>query len=95
MVNQFIRVGASPRAAQAITLGSKVRALLDGRFHVSFQDVKDVAIPAMRHRLILNFEGEAEGITTDMVLQRIIDETPTDVGMAGTAPRAVPAGARR
>ena len=49
--------GRSPRAAQAITLAAKVRALLDNRFHVSFQDVKDVAIPAMRHRVILNFEG--------------------------------------
>ncbi len=77
MVNQFLRVGASPRAAQAITLGAKVRALLDGRFHVSFQDIKDVAIPAMRHRLILNFEGEAEAITTDMVLQKVLSETPT------------------
>ena len=87
-VNQFFRVGASPRAAQAITLASKVRALLDGRFHVSFNDIKEVAIPAMRHRCILNFEGEAEGMTTDMVLQRILEETPTDVGMA------MPAGAR-
>src|SRR2546423_3936955 len=60
MVNQFLRVGASPRAAQAIELAAKVRALLDGRFHVSFKDVKDVAVPAMRHRIILNFEGEAE-----------------------------------
>ena len=87
-VNQFFRVGASPRAAQAITLASKVRALLDGRFHVSFNDIKEVAVPAMRHRCILNFEGEAEGMTTDMVLQRILEETPTDVGMA------MPAGAR-
>jgi MoxR-like ATPase len=79
MVNQFLRVGASPRAAQAITLESKVRALLDGRFHVSFQDIKDVVIPAMRHRIILNFEGEAEGITTDMVLEKVIAETPTAV----------------
>ncbi|HYO07564.1 MAG TPA: MoxR family ATPase [Tepidisphaeraceae bacterium] len=79
MANQFLRVGASPRAAQAITLASKVRALLDGRFHVSFKDVKDVAVPAMRHRVILNFEGEAEGITTDMVLEKIIAETPTQV----------------
>jgi MoxR-like ATPase len=79
MVNQFLRVGASPRAAQAITLGAKVRALLDGRFHVSFQDVKDVATPAMRHRVILNFEGEAEGITTDMVLEKVIRETPTTI----------------
>jgi len=79
MTNQFIRVGASPRAAQAIVLASKVRALLDGRFHVSFQDIKDVAIPAMRHRIILNFEGEAEGITTDMVLEKVLAETPTSV----------------
>jgi MoxR-like ATPase len=79
MVNQFLRVGASPRAAQAITLGAKVRALLDGRFHVSFQDIKEVAVPAMRHRVILNFEGEAEGITTDMVLEKIVSDTPTTV----------------
>src|SRR5205085_2777203 len=87
MTNQFLRVGASPRAAQAITLGSKVRALLDGRFHVSFKDVKEVAIPAMRHRVILNFEGEAEGITTDMVLEKVIAETPTSVeGEVAAAP---------
>jgi MoxR-like ATPase len=79
MVNQFLRVGASPRAAQAITLAAKVRALLDGRFHVSFQDVKEVVIPAMRHRVILNFEGEAEGITTDMVLEKVVAETPTAI----------------
>jgi MoxR-like ATPase len=79
MTNQFLRVGASPRAAQAIALASKVRALLDGRFHVSFKDIKEVAIPAMRHRLILNFEGEAEGITTDMVLEKVVAETPTTI----------------
>ena len=79
MVNQFLRVGASPRAAQAITLAAKVRALLDGRFHCSFQDVKDAVVPAMRHRVILNFEGEAEGITTDMVLEKVIAETPTTI----------------
>jgi MoxR-like ATPase len=79
MVNQFLRVGASPRAAQAISLAAKVRALLDGRFHVSFKDIKDVAVPAMRHRVILNFEGEAEGITTDMVLEKVLAETPTTI----------------
>ncbi|MGH7176645.1 MAG: AAA family ATPase, partial [Tepidisphaeraceae bacterium] len=79
MVNQFLRVGASPRAAQAITLAAKVRALLDGRFHVSFKDIKDVAVPAMRHRVILNFEGEAEGITTDMVLEKVVADTPTTI----------------
>jgi MoxR-like ATPase len=79
MVNQFLRVGASPRAAQAITLAAKVRALLDGRFHVSFQDCKDAVVPAMRHRVLLNFEGEAEGITTDMVLEKIIADTPQTI----------------
>ena len=79
MVNQYFRIGASPRAAQAICLAAKVRALLDGRFHASFQDVKDVLIPAMRHRVILNFEGEAEGITTDSVLQKLIEAVPTQV----------------
>src|SRR5437660_1708767 len=79
MVNQFLRVGASPRAAQAISLGAKVRALLDGRFHVSFKDIKEVAVPAMRHRVILNFEGEAEGITSDMVLEKVVADTPTAV----------------
>jgi MoxR-like ATPase len=79
MANQFLRVGASPRAAQAITLASKVRALLDNRFHVSFQDIKEVAMPALRHRVILNFEGEAEGMTTDMVIEKILAETPTTV----------------
>jgi MoxR-like ATPase len=94
MVNQFLRVGASPRAAQAITLASKVRALLDGRFHVSFKDIKEVVIPAMRHRVILNFEGEAEGITTDMVLEKVVNETPTTMeGETGAAPAM--AGARR
>lgn len=84
MTNQFLRVGASPRAAQAITLASKVRALLDGRFHVSFKDIKEVVVPAMRHRVILNFEGEAEGITTDMVLEKIVSDVPTTI--EGEAP---------
>ena len=88
MVNQFLRVGASPRAAQAITLAAKVRALLDNRFHVSFKDIKEVAIPAMRHRVILNFEGEAEGITTDMVLEKVLAETPNTIESELIAGRA-------
>ncbi|HRK32428.1 MAG TPA: MoxR family ATPase, partial [Tepidisphaeraceae bacterium] len=83
MVNQFIRVGASPRAAQAIVLAAKVKALLDGRYHAAFDDIKAVAIPAMRHRIIMNFEGEAEGMTTDMVLEKVINETPTAAEVAG------------
>jgi len=88
MVNQFLRVGASPRAAQAITLAAKVRALLDGRFHVSFKDIKEVTIPAMRHRVILNFEGEAEGMTTDMVLEKVIADTPQTIESELVAGRA-------
>jgi len=79
MVNQYFRVGVSPRAAQALTLAAKVRALLDNRFHVSFQDIKDVILPAMRHRVILNFEAEAEGITSDTVLEKLIEAVPTQV----------------
>ena len=90
-VNQYLRVGASPRAAQAITLAAKVRALLDGRFHVSFDDVKAVVVPAMRHRAILNFEAEAEGVSTDDVLADVLDHTPTDVGDVPTTTGVKPA----
>ena len=67
-----------PRGAQAIVLGAKIRALLDGRFNVAYDDVQAVAAPALRHRVILNFEGEAEGISTDSIVRAIIAETPTE-----------------
>ena len=82
-VNRFLRFGASPRAAQTLVLGGKVRALLDGRSHVSVQDIRDVALPALRHRCLLNFEGEAEGVSTDSVIQNIIETLPTEASMAG------------
>ncbi len=75
--NKYVRWGASPRGAQAVTLGAKLQALLDGRFNASFSDVQKVYLPAMRHRVLLNFEGEAEGIGTDDVLNEIIEKTPT------------------
>ncbi len=75
--NKYVRWGASPRAAQTLTLGAKLNALLDGRFNTSFSDVQKVFLPAMRHRVLLNFEGEAEGISTDDVLREMIDKTPT------------------
>lgn len=78
-VKRYFRVGASPRAAQAIILASKVRALLDGRLHVSVQDIQQVLLPAMRHRVILNFEAEAEGITSDAVLSKIVQNIPAHV----------------
>jgi MoxR-like ATPase len=78
IVRSYVRYGASPRGAQAIVLGSKIHALLDGRFNVAYSDVQAVAAPALRHRIILNFEGEAEGISTDSVVRAIIGETPTE-----------------
>jgi MoxR-like ATPase len=77
MTNRFIRWGASPRGAQAVSLAAKVRALLEGRFNTAFSDVQRVFVPAMRHRLLLNFEGEAEGISTDDVLTDILATVPT------------------
>jgi MoxR-like ATPase len=62
MVNRYVRYGASPRGAQALVIGGKIRALLDGRVHVSSEDVRAMVLPALRHRLLLNFEGEAEQI---------------------------------
>jgi MoxR-like ATPase len=71
-VRRFVRHGASPRAAQAMLAASRGRALLDGRYHVSCDDVNAVAAPALRHRIILNFEGEAEGVRTDDVIEKVI-----------------------
>ncbi len=72
MVRDFVRYGASPRGAQALIIGAKINALLEGRFNVSFEDVQAVAAPALRHRLLLNFEGLAEGISTDKVVAELL-----------------------
>ncbi len=82
MVNQFVRVGASPRAAQALVLGGKSRALLDGRAAVAVDDIKAIALAALRHRIILNFEGQAEGLTTDAVIENILTTLPVEAAMA-------------
>ena len=73
--NQYLR-WAQPRGAQTLALAAKVRALLDGRYNVSFEDVRRVVLPAMRHRVILNFEAQAEGIDTDRVLLEILEKVP-------------------
>jgi MoxR-like ATPase len=70
---RFIRYGASPRGAQALVLGAKVRALTEGRFNVSVEDLRALAAPALRHRIILNFEGEAEGVDTDTLVAQVVD----------------------
>jgi MoxR-like ATPase len=72
--NRFIRFGSSPRGAQSIVLASKVRALLEGRYNVSFEDIRRVYLPALRHRVLLNFEAQAENIPSDQVLANILNE---------------------
>jgi MoxR-like ATPase len=75
MVRHYVRYGASPRGAQAMILGAKIAALLDGRYNVSFEELQALVLPSLRHRLILNFEGEAEGITTDDAIAEVIKST--------------------
>jgi MoxR-like ATPase len=73
ITRRYIRYGASPRAAQALVLGAKVLALRGGRFAVSVDDIKSIALPVLRHRVILNFEGEAEGIDADRLLSEVLE----------------------
>lgn len=72
LINQYTRYGSSPRGAQALVLGAKITALLAGRYNVSFDDVTAVAPAALRHRLLLNFEAQAEGIQTDNIIQDLL-----------------------
>ena len=76
LAKRFVRFGASPRGAQAVLLAAKIRALFEGRFAASTDDVRAVALPALRHRVLLNFEGEAEGMKTDQVITRILESLP-------------------
>lgn len=76
ITNQYLRWGSSPRGAQTLALAAKVRALLGGRYNVSFEDVRRVYLPSLRHRVILNFEADAEGIQADRVLQEILEKVP-------------------
>jgi MoxR-like ATPase len=84
--NRYVRFGASPRGAQALVLAGKVRALLEGRYNVGFEDVRRVYLPALRHRVLLNFEAQAENIPPDRVLEQILNEVkekaPEAVGAA-------------
>jgi MoxR-like ATPase len=85
---QYLRFGSSPRGAQTLIVAAKVRALTDGRFNVSFEDIEACLLPALRHRLILNFEAEAEGMTTDQVLENILANTPREAVRAQATPQA-------
>ena len=77
IVNQFVSLGSSPRGAQGLLLGAKVKALLAGRFAVSTDDIAGVAKPVLRHRVLLSFEGLSEGITTDQVVDEVMAKLPT------------------
>ena len=76
IVKQFVRVGSSPRGGQAIIKGAKMLALARGRFNVSADDIRECAFPALRHRMILNFEGEAEGTKPDNVIAKVLEHVP-------------------
>ena len=76
LVKRYVRYGSSPRGAQALVIASKVYAAIDGRLQVSFEDVRRAALPGLRHRILLNFEGEAEGIATDRVVDEILATLP-------------------
>jgi MoxR-like ATPase len=83
IANQYLRFGSSPRGAQTLILAGKVRALAQGRFNVSFEDVQAAALPALRHRLIPNFEAEAEGVTTDHIIEQILRDVPVNAEAVG------------
>jgi MoxR-like ATPase len=76
VANEYLRWGASPRGAQSVALAAKVRALVAGRYNVSFEDVRRVFLPALRHRVIANFEAQAEDVSTDRVLLEVLEKVP-------------------
>jgi MoxR-like ATPase len=76
MVRRFVRYGSSPRGGQALIIGAKIHALLNERYNVSFDDLKAIAPAALRHRLLLNFEGQAEGINTDDIIADLLEKVP-------------------
>lgn len=86
ITNRFIRFGSSPRGVQALVLAGKVRALLDERYHISFSDIADSVLPALRHRILLNFEGEAEGVRNDDLLHEILQNTPKTLAQSVNVP---------
>ncbi len=82
LVRRYVRHGASPRGALSIVLAAKAFALFDGRLNVSFDDLREAAAPALRHRILLNFEGEAEGIEVEDLIGEVLRETPVTTGEA-------------
>lgn len=79
LTNKYARFGASPRGTQALVLGGKMQALLNNRVHVACEDIRSAVYPALRHRILLNFEGEAEHVDTDVILKEILNDVPETV----------------
>ncbi|MBV5325769.1 MAG: hypothetical protein J0626_11205 [Rhodospirillaceae bacterium] len=75
-IKQWVTYGASTRAAQYLVLGGKARALMQGRYHVSFDDVKALAAPVLRHRILTNFHAQSERVTTDQIITKLVDAVP-------------------
>jgi MoxR-like ATPase len=86
ITNKYIRFGSSPRGVQSLVLSSKVRAMLDERYHVSFADITESVLPSLRHRILLNFEGQAEGIENDEILHQILESTPKTLDQTMNVP---------
>ncbi|MBN72207.1 MULTISPECIES: AAA family ATPase [Gimesia] len=86
-INEWLSWGAGPRAVQNLLLGGKTRALLNGNAHVSTEDISALAAPVLRHRIVTNFAAESEGITSDLVIERLIKETPSKEGELTSDPR--------
>lgn len=82
MVQKFVRYGSSPRGAQALILCAKIRAVLDGRFHVAKEDIREMAHATLRHRVMLNFEGQADGITIDAIVDDLIENVHSEAVVA-------------
>ena len=82
-MNRYVSLGSSPRGAQALLLGAKVKALLAGRFAVATEDIAAVALPVLRHRVLLGFEGLSEGVTTDQVVDEVLAKLPVPQEAAG------------
>ena len=90
-VREWLSWGAGPRAVQNLILGAKARALLYGRPHVTTEDIKALALPVLRHRILTNFTAASEGVTTDTVIKKLLEETPEQ----GRRPRRGTSGSRR
>jgi MoxR-like ATPase len=73
IVREYVRLGPSPRAAQALSLAGRITALLEGRHNLSVEDVRSVAMPALRHRLVLNFDAEREAVTPEAIIADVLD----------------------